>query len=100
MDYLTPARKQRVLDDAPLKPYSWEDIVRRSKLAKKTTTKERTFITHLNLAAWSKEKIGFNVDGSRIKIPKSQQNRPPPKKKLSKIDEKQEQMVAIVETLI
>ena len=73
MDYLTPARKQRALADAPLKPYDWEDIVRRSKLAKQQTkTKERTFITHLNLAAWSKDKIGFNTDGSRIKIPKSQ----------------------------
>lgn len=84
-----------------MQPYNWEDIVRRSKLANQATqVKERTFITHMNLALWTKEKVGFNTDGSRIKIPKAQQNKPAPKKKTSKIDEKQEQMIEILEMMI
>ena len=59
-------RYKRALKDAPVKPYVWQDIVRRSMLAKPTKTKETTYISHLNLAAWSKDKIGFNTDGSRI----------------------------------
>ena len=69
-------------------------------MAQHKTFKSRTFITHLNLVKWSKEKIGFNIDGSKMKIPKSQQNKPPQKASKSKVDQKREQLLENVEFLI
>jgi hypothetical protein len=76
--------------------------VRRSKVARRTTTKERTFITHLNNSKWSKDEIGFNLDGSKMKKKQIQQANKavPAKKKGSKFDEKQEKLIETVESTI
>lgn len=97
MDYLTPQRETRKQKNAPPKPYDWTDIVRRSKMAKQTTTKQRTFITHLNQNKWSKDDIGFNMDGSKIK---KKQMKEGPSKRLLKFDEKQEQLFETIEFTI
>ena len=52
------------------------------------------------MTKWTKDKIGFNTDGSKIKLSKAEQNKFPQKKKTSKVDEKYEYMSEIVEFLI
>ena len=62
--------------------------------------KEQTFISHLNLYKWTADKIGYNVDGSLIKTKKGEKVKMPTKKKLSKVDEKREAALEIIEFLI
>ena len=82
-----------------MRPYNWGEIIQRSKLLKEQCTKEQTFISHLNQFQWSTDKIGYNVDGSKIKTPKGQVKLPI-KKKLSKVDEKRENLLEIADFLI
>ena len=57
-----------------MQPYDLKALVERTKLAAvKVGAKERTFISHLHVTAWTHDKLGFNMDGSKMKPEKNKQ---------------------------
>ena len=69
-------------------------------MAGQMNSKQRTFISHLSLTTWTKDKLAFNTDGSKMKLTKAEKDRGPQKKITSKVDEKQEHMLEVVDKLI
>ena len=54
----------------------------------------------MNLTAWTKDRLLYNTDGSRMKVNKVDKDKGPQKKKTSKVDERKEQIIETVDFLI
>ena len=55
-------------------------------MATMTTVKYRAFLTHLSTSKYSKDELGFNLDGSKTK--KKAKEAAAKKKTLTKVDDK------------